>query len=54
MLNYAMRVTSLTDTHLGQVVSLEPIARMYGQKDDGKHLVELSIEGFCYLCRVNE
>jgi len=33
------------------VVSLEAIAKMYGSQDDGNHLVELSIEGFCYLCR---
>lgn len=33
------------------VVSLEAIAKMYGTKDDGEHLVDLSIEGFCYLCR---
>lgn len=33
------------------VVSLEPIAKMYGSKDDGQQLVELSIEGFCYLSR---
>lgn len=33
------------------VVSLEAIAKMYGTQDDGKILVELSIEGFCYLCR---
>ena len=33
------------------VVSLEPIARMYGTQDDGDHLVDLSLEGFCYLCR---
>ena len=33
------------------VVSLEPIAKMYGTQDDGTHLVELSIEGFCYLSR---
>lgn len=33
------------------VVSLEPIAQMYGGKDNGQYLVELSIEGFCYLSR---
>ena len=33
------------------VVSLEPIAKMYGTQDDGNHLVVLTIEGFCYLCR---
>jgi hypothetical protein len=33
------------------VVSLEAIAKMYGKEDDGEILVELSIDGFCYLCR---
>ena len=33
------------------VVSLEAIAKIYGKEDDGNVLVELSIEGFCYLVR---
>ena len=33
------------------VVSLEAIAKLYGDQDDGRYLVEFSIEGFCYLAR---
>ena len=33
------------------VVSLDAIARLYGERDDDGYLLELSIEGFCYLAR---
>lgn len=33
------------------VISLEPIAKMYGKEEDGEQLIDISIEGFCYICR---
>lgn len=33
------------------VVSFEAIAKVYGSEDDGHFLVDLSLEGFCYICR---